>query len=63
MSKIIVALLLLAIGAVTGFVLAALFTGADSIYDNDDIMRAYSAGFDAGRKAGGWPGNGEADEA
>ena len=63
MLKIIVALLLLVIGAAIGFALFALFAGAGGIYDNDDIMRAYSAGFDAGRKAGGWPGNGVVDEA
>lgn len=63
MLIIIVALLLLLTGAMIGFVLSALFAGAGDIYDDDDIMRAYSAGFDAGRKAGGWPGNGEVDEA
>ncbi len=53
MFNIIVALLWLAFGAVIGFALSALFAGAGGIYDNDDIMRAYSAGFEAGRKAGG----------
>lgn len=51
----------LAIGFVAGYVLALmLFSSADShAYDYDDIERAYTEGFESGRKAGGWTEDGE----
>ena len=54
----------LAIGFVAGYVLALMFFSADShAYDYDDIERAYTEGFEAGRKAGGWTEDREDDEA
>lgn len=50
MRLLIIALPSLAIGIAIGVGLCAFFTG---VYDNEDLDRAYSAGFDAGRKAGG----------
>lgn len=64
MAKIVLAFLVGCALIMLGFLMGVLFARSDNdVYDYDDLMRAYSAGFESGRKAGGWPGNGEVDEA
>ena len=54
MARIVLVLLMVCALVVLGFLMGVLFARPDSdVYDYDDLMRAYSAGFDAGRKAGG----------
>ena len=64
MARIVLVLLMVCALVVLGFLMGVLFARSDSdVYDYDDLMRAYSAGFESGREAGGWTGGGEDDEA
>lgn len=64
MARIVLVLLMGCSLVVLGFLMGVLFARSDSdVYDYDDLMRAYSAGFESGREAGGWTEDREDDEA
>lgn len=64
MVRIVLVLLMGCSLVVLGFQMGALFAISNNdVYDYDDLMRAYSAGFESGRKAGGWTEDREDDEA
>lgn len=55
MARIVLVLLMGCSLVVLGFQMGALFAISNNdVYDYDDLMRAYSAGFESGRRAGGW---------
>lgn len=64
MAKIVLVLLVACALVMLGFLMGVLFARSDSdTYDYDDLMRAYSAGYESGCRTGGWTENREDDEA
>lgn len=54
MAKIVLVFLVACALVMLGFLMGVLFARSDSdVYDYDDLMRAYSSGFNSGYEAGG----------
>ena len=55
MAKIVLAFLVGCALIMLGFLMGVLFARSDSdVYDYDDLMRAYSSGYESGCRTGGW---------